>query len=112
MLRSLAFGVTASVVLLWLMFFAGPGTVEVATLAAAVATLVWFATVDTRRLVDQTGRPQLLMFLLALLGIALLVTAATFISSGTSFVTLAVGTAALVTGVTRAVRRTMHSGEE
>lgn len=86
------------------MFFAGPGTVEVATLLAAVVSLIWFTTVDVRRLVDGRGRPNPMLFGLALLGGALLVTAAALISTGISFLTLAVGAAALVTGLTRALR--------
>ncbi len=86
------------------MFFAGPGTVEVATLVAAVVSLIWFATVDAGRLVDDRGRPNAMLFGLAFLGGALLVTAAALISTGISFLTLAAGTAALVTGLTRAIR--------
>lgn len=99
------FGLVAAAVLLWLTFFAaGPGTVEVATLAAAVVALVWVATVDPARLVDEAGRPQMLLFGLAALGLALLVTAATFLSSATTLLTLAVGLGGLITGMTRAVR--------
>lgn len=94
----------ASLAILWLMFFAGPGTVEVATLVAAVVSLIWFATVDARRLVDDRGRPNPMLFGLAFLGGALLVTAAALISTGISFLTLAAGAAALVTGLARALR--------
>jgi hypothetical protein len=86
------------------MFFAGPGTIEVATLAAAVVSLIWFATADAHRLVDDRGRPNLMLFGLAFLGGALLVTAAALISTGISFLTLGAGVAALVTGLTRALR--------
>lgn len=88
----------------WLTFYAGPGTVEVATLAAAVVALIWFATVEPARLVDETGRPQLLLFGLAGVGCALLVTGAALISSATTFVILAVGVAALITGISRSIR--------
>jgi hypothetical protein len=90
--------------LLWLTFFAGPGTVEFATLAAAGVSLWWFATVDPVRLVDEGSRPQLLLFGLAALGCALLVTAAALLASATTFLILAVGVAAIVTGFVRAVR--------
>ncbi len=103
--RDLAFGLVAVAFLLWLTFFAaGPGSVEVATLAAAVAALIWLATVDPSRLVDASGRPQALLFGLAAMGMVLLVTAAALLSSATTFLTLVVGVAGLITGTTRAVR--------
>lgn len=104
MVRELAFGLISVAVLLWLMFFPGPGTVEVATLVAAVVALIWFATVDPARLVDEAGRPIFMLFGLATLGAGLLVTAAAVLSSGTTFLILAVGLGALATGVVRAVR--------
>ena len=105
MRKELAFGLAVATLLLWLTFFAaGPGTIEVATLAAAVFALMWFSTVDARRLVDASGRPQLILFGLAGVGLLLLVAAATLLSSATTFLILAVGLGALVTGVTRAVR--------
>lgn len=90
--------------LLWLTFFSAPGAVEVATLVAAVGTLVWFATVDVVRLVDEERRPQVMLFGLATVGLALLVTAATFLSSAVTFLILGVGLAAIVTGLVRAIR--------
>lgn len=75
-----------------------------ATLGATVVTLVWFATVDSSRLVDEGGRPQLLLFGLGAIGVALLVTAATFLSSAVTFLILLLGIAALVTGLVRAIR--------
>lgn len=90
--------------LLWLTFFAGPGSVEIATLIATLATLVWFATVDPSRLVNASRRPHVMLFGLALVGLALLVTAATFLSSGTTFLILATGLAALTVGFVRAIR--------
>lgn len=105
MLRAVGFGVACAAALLWLTFFAGPGSVEFATLAATAVALWWFATVDPARLIDETNRrPQLLLFGLAMLGLALLVTGAALISSATTFLILAVGTAAIVTGFVRAVR--------
>lgn len=75
-----------------------------ATLGATVVTLVWFATVDSSRLVDEDGRPQLLLFGLGAIGVALLVTAATFLSSATTFLILVLGIAALIIGLVRAIR--------
>ena len=104
MVRDMAFGLGSVVVVLWLTFFAGPGSVEVATLTAAVVALIWFATVDPARLVDERRRPHVMLFGLAMLGGALLLTAASILASGTTFLTLGVGAAALVTGLVRAVR--------
>lgn len=94
------------------MFFAGPGTVEVATLATTAVTLVWFATVDPRRLVDDGHRPHIMLFTLAFVGGALLVTGAAVLSSGTTFLTLALGTAAIVTGLVRSIRFGMEHPPE
>ncbi len=104
MARPLAFGVLSAAGVLWLTFFAGPGTVEVATLATATVALVWFATADPIRLVDHRRRPQPMLFGLAALAAAVLVSAAAVMASGTVFLTLAVGVAAIVTGLTRALR--------
>lgn len=106
-MRDLAFGLSAVAAVLWLTFFASWGAVELATLAAAVVALIWFATVETSILVDERGRPQPLLFGLALVAAALLVTAATFISTTTSLLTLGVGTAAIVTGLVRAIRHSI-----
>lgn len=106
--RELALGITAAVGALWLTFFAGPGSVEVATLITATVALIWFATVDPHRLVDERRRPHLLLFGLAALGGALLVMGAAVLSSGITFLTLAVGVAAVVVGMTRALRHGMQ----
>lgn len=104
MIRSVAFGVISAAVLLWLTFFSGPGAPEIATLAAAGVACWWLATVDPRRLVNERNRPHGLLFGLALMGCALLITAAALIASATTFLILAVGVAGIVTGFVRAVR--------
>lgn len=106
-IRDVGFGVAVVATVLWMTFFATPGAVEVATLTTAAVALVWFATVDVERLVDTRRRPQLVLFALAVLATALLVTASAVISSGTIFLTLAVGTVALGVGLTRAIRHGM-----
>lgn len=108
MLKALAFGIASAVFLLWLTFFAGPGMVEAATLAVAGVAWWWFATVDAARLVDESHRPQIVLFGLAVLGLALLVTGAALISSATTFLILGVGIAAIVTGFVRAIRHTLE----
>lgn len=107
--RALAFGMTCAGALLWLTFFAGPGMVEGATLAAAAFALWWFATVEAGRLVDEAGRPQVVLFGLAAVGCGVLVTAAALLASATTFLILAVGVAAIVTGFARAVRHGLAS---
>ena len=100
---------TACTALVWLMFFASAGSVIVATLAAAVATLIWFSTVDADRLRDAAGRPHPLLFGLTALAGGLVVTAAVFIPTPTVFLIGCVVIAAAVVGVVRAVRASMDA---
>jgi hypothetical protein len=102
--RDMAFGLVAAAFVMWLTFFGGPGTVELATLAAAGVTLVWFTTCDRSRLVDDHRRPHVLLFGLAVMGVALLVTGAAVLASGTTFLTLAVGGLGVAVGLVRAIR--------
>jgi hypothetical protein len=102
--RDVAFGLVVAASVMWLTFFGGPGTVEVATLAAAGVTLIWFTTCDPSRLVDDERRPHILLFGLAIMGVALLVTGAAVLSSGTTFLTLAVGGIGVAVGLARAIR--------
>jgi hypothetical protein len=90
--------------------FATPGAVEVATFLATLAMLVWFATVEPARLVDEQGRPQWRLFLLAGVGLAVLISAIRVLASGTMLLTLAVGFSALVVGAVRSVRTQTHPG--
>jgi len=105
--RDLAFGIGASVVVLWLTFFASPGSVVVATLVASVVVLIWFSTVDPARLHDSDGSPHTVLFGLTLLAGALVVTAAVFIATPTVFLVGAVVLVAGVVGIVRAVRAAM-----
>jgi|FLYL01.1.fsa_nt_gi hypothetical protein len=106
--RDLAIGIGSAVLLLWLTFFATAGTIEVATLAATVATLVWVVGVDPRRLVDERGNPRLLLATLAAAGVMLVLTSLVMLRSGTLFLALAVVMAAVVVGAVRAVRFRMR----
>ena len=81
--RELAAGIAMTVFLLWLTFFGTEGFVELATLAAAVVMLIWFSTVDPRRLMDSPRQPSLMLFLLALMGFAVVLTASLIIGTGT-----------------------------
>ncbi len=102
--RDLAFGITAAAVLIGLAFFASFGLVEAATLAATVIVLIWVATVDAARLVDERGRPAIMLFGLGAVGVALIFTAATLISTVTEYLALAVAVSAYVVGLVRAIR--------
>ncbi|HSJ27081.1 MAG TPA: hypothetical protein VLB67_02655 [Acidimicrobiia bacterium] len=108
MRRDLAFGVGVSAAVLWLTFFATPGTVVAATLLLAVVALIWFATVDPARLHDDRGRPNLMLFGLTAVAGALVVTATVFISTPTVFLVGTVVLAAIVVGLTRALRAAMN----
>ncbi|HEX7100366.1 MAG TPA: hypothetical protein VF377_14135 [Acidimicrobiia bacterium] len=109
MAKSLIFGITVSAILIWLTFFAGPGSVHFATLVATGLSLWWFATVDPARLVDDNHRPHLMLFTLAVVGCALLVTAAALLSSASTFLMLALGLAAIIVGFVRAIRFGMQN---
>jgi uncharacterized membrane protein len=82
-LRELASGIAAVVFLLWLTFFGTEGFVELATLAAAVVILIWFSTVEPARLMDSPRQPSVMLFMLAVLGFAVVLTAALIIGTGT-----------------------------
>jgi hypothetical protein len=104
MARDLTLGIGFVVFLMWLMFFATPGSIEVATLAVGVALLIWFATVPAERLIDGRSRPSAGVFGLAGLGAAVVIVASTVISTGTVFLLVGITIAAIVTGLTRAIR--------
>lgn len=89
---------------MWITFYADAGFVVLATLAAVVVALIWFATVDADRLVDERGRPNLFLFGLAGLGMALLVTASALLVTATTLLTALIGVTAVATGVVRAIR--------
>jgi hypothetical protein len=103
-IRDLALGIGASFFVLWLTFFGSAGAVEVFTLVAAVGALIWFASVDPERLVDGNRRPHPMVFGLSLLAGALVLTSMLVMQSATLFLVVAVMAAALVIGLTRAVR--------
>lgn len=102
--RDLALGIGAAFFVLWLTFFGTAGAVEVFTLVAAVGALIWFASVDPERLVDGNRRPHTMVFGLSLLACALVLTSMLVMQTATLFLVAAVMAAALVIGVTRAIR--------
>lgn len=110
--RDVALGIGVSAFLLLLVFFGSFGMVEASTLILTVVVLVWAATVDPARLVDGQGRPNMMLFGLAGVGVALIFTAAILISTVTEYLALFVAAAAFVTGLIRAIRhRIARAGE-
>lgn len=107
MRREFIFGVGAAFTVLWLTFFASPGSVMVATLIASVVVLIWFSTVEAERLRGAGGAPHPMLFGLTFLGGALVITAAVFISTPTVFLVGIVVITAAIVGLVRALRATM-----
>ena len=103
-LRTVLFGVGVCAGLLYMFFFATAESVQVVVLLATIAMLLWFGTADPARMVDGNRRPHWRLFLLAGLGLALLISAMLALSSGTMLLTMAIGLIAIVTGLFRAVR--------
>lgn len=103
-LKSVLFGLGVCAALLYMFFFATAGSVQVVVLLATIAMLIWFGTADPARMVDIRLRPHWRLFLLAGLGLALLISAMLVLSSGTMLLTLALGLAAIAIGLFRAIR--------
>jgi peptidoglycan/LPS O-acetylase OafA/YrhL len=103
-LKTVLFGLAVCGGLLYMFFFATAGSIQVAVLLGTIAMLLWFGTAHPARLVDANGKPQWRLFMLAIVGLALLLSAMVALSSGTMLVTLAVGVVAIAVGVVRAIR--------
>jgi hypothetical protein len=108
--RDLAIGIGAAATALALFFFGTTGVIEVATMLVVLAGLIWFATVDSRRLVDEHHRPALMLFGLAGVGCMLLLTAVLALRTVIEMVNLSLGIAAVVVGLVRAIRRSWFVG--
>lgn len=102
-IRELASGVAMIGFLLWLTFFGTEGFVELATLAAAVALLIWFATVEPGRLMDGPRQPSVMLFLLGGMGFAVVLTAALIIRTGTLMFIALLTLVSIGVGLTRAI---------
>jgi hypothetical protein len=102
--RDLAIGISVALGALGLVFFGTVGLVDSIILTLTVVILIWISTTDVRRLVDERGRPALMLFGLGALGVALIFTSAVLISSVTEYVALAVGSVAWCVGLFRAFR--------
>jgi uncharacterized membrane protein len=89
--------------LLWLTFFGTEGFVELATLAAAVVMLIWFATVEPGRLMDGPRQPSVMLFLLAIMGFAVVLTAALILGTGTLLFVALLTLVSIGVGLFRAV---------
>ncbi len=109
MRRDLTLGIGFVAIILWLTFFASAGSVQVATLIAAVAMGIWFASVPPHRLVDDRRRPHPLVFGLTLLGALLVLVAAAVISTATVFLVGLITLTGAGVGLVRAVRFGMHT---
>lgn len=96
---------TVAVVVFFLTMFGSAAMVEVATLAAAVAVLGWFATVDPARLVSDGGDLEPIPFALAGLGALLVGATAVVVQTATLFLVGALAAAAPIVGVVRALPR-------
>ena len=107
--RSVLFGFAVCAALLYVTLFASAGSLQVAMLVAMAVVLIWFATVDPRRLVDQNLVVNWRLFGLAAVGLALVVAAMVALASGTMFLVLSVGILGLVVGTVRAIRFSMQA---
>lgn len=103
-LRDAGWPVAIAAGAIWLTFFGSAGAVQVATLVAAVVSLIWFASVDPARLVGPSGRPHGMVFGLAAVGVALVVTAAVLLQTATLFLVGLVVAVAGTVGAVRAIR--------
>lgn len=103
-LKTSFFGLAVCAGLLYMFFFASAGSVQVVVLLGTIAMLLWFGTASPARLVDTNRRPHWRLFLLAGLGLTLLVSAMLALSSGTMLLTLAIGLIAIALGLIRAIR--------
>lgn len=106
--RDMAFGIAVAAFLLWITFFATAGFVEIATLGVAVAMFIWFATVERDRLVDGRRMPHVMLFALAVLAGALVLTSALVFATGTMFLVAALTAGAIVVGLARALSHRYH----
>jgi uncharacterized membrane protein HdeD (DUF308 family) len=102
--KSVLFGLGVCAGLLYMFFFATAASVQVVVLLATIAMLIWFGTADPARMVDSSRRPHWRLFLLAGLGLALLISAMLALSSGTMLMTFAIGLVAIAIGLLRAIR--------
>ena len=81
-LKTVMFGLVVCGALLYMLFFATAGSIQVAVLLGTIAMLLWFGTAHPARLVKADGRPHWRLFMLATIGLALLVSAMVALSTG------------------------------
>jgi len=101
--KELASGIGIVAFILWITFFGTPGFVEIATLAVAVAMLIWFATVEPQRLTSGSSAPNSMLFLLAGLASAIVLTAALVFGTATMFLVTLLTFSAVIVGFVRAL---------
>ena len=101
--RDLASGIAMVAFILWITFFSTEGFVEIATLAVAVAMLIWFASVEPDRLMDGPRQPSVMLFTLGGLAVALVLTAAVLLQTGTLLFVAFLTLCAVAVGFVRAL---------
>ena len=106
--RDLAIGIVSIAFILWITFFSTAGFVEIAMLGLAVGLLIWFSTVDPERLLDPPNRPSLMLFFLATVGIALMLTGALILQTGTLLFATSIGFISVAIGLVRALSHEYH----
>lgn len=109
--RDLSAGVASIAFILWITFFSTAGFVEVAMLGVAVGLLIWFATVEPPRLLDSPHRPSVMLFFLAALGLAVMLTGALILATATMLFATAIGVVAVGVGLARALTHGYHERE-
>jgi len=102
--KTIGFGLAVCAGLLYMFLFATAGSLQIVVLCGTIAMLLWFGTIDPERLVDAHRRPHWRLFLLAGLGLTLLISGMLALTSGTMLLTLAVGLIAIAIGLVRAIR--------
>ena len=101
--KELATGIGAVAFILWITFFSTAGFVEIATLAVAVAMLIWFATVEPERLMSGPRTLSSTLFLLVSLASAVVLTATLIFGTATMFLVMILTFSAVVVGLVRAL---------
>lgn len=102
-IRDLAVGVATIAFILWITFFSTAGFVEIAMLGLAVGLLIWFSTVEPERLLDSPNRPSMMLFFLATVGLALMLTGALILQTGTLLFATGIGFVSVGIGLARAL---------
>lgn len=110
--RDLTAGIATVAFILWITFFGTEGFVEIATLAVAVVVLIWFASVEPERLMDGPRTPSLMLFGLGMMAVALVLTSALLLQTGTLLFVSFLTFTAVAIGFVRALNKRHHHKPE